>query len=284
LTAALLGLLLPGCGEAPAPDEKPNVLHPLPATAFDPLATGTITGEVIWQGDVPVVRPFVAPVSPLSERVGEPKRSWPNPLAPVIDPATHGVVGAVVYLRGVDPSKARPWDHPPVRVEQRHHQFQVRQGNATGLVGFVRRGDPIAMISLENDFHALQARGAAFFTLVFPDPDQEQTRRLDRRGIVELRSNCGYFWMRAYLFVDDHPYYALTDGRGRFRLPQVPAGDYELVCWLPSWKEQARERDAETWQITRLTFQPPIEVVQRIRVEQGGTVAARFVTSEANFK
>jgi hypothetical protein len=247
------------------------------------LAAGTISGQVIWQGDVPSVRPFLAPVSPLSERVGEPKRFWPNPHAPVIDSASHGVAGAVVYLRGVDLGQARPWDLPPVRIEQRYQRFHVRQGNTTGLVGFVRRGDPISMISLDKDFHALQARGAAFFTLVFPDPDQERTRRLDRRGIVELRSNCGYFWMRAYLFVDDQPYYALTDARGQFRLPQVPAGDYELVCWLPNWKEQARERDAETWQITRLAFQPPVELVQRIHVERGGAVAARFELSEANF-
>jgi hypothetical protein len=193
------------------------------------------------------------------------------------------VEGAVVFLRGISPRQARPWDHPPVRVEQQAFQFHVRQGNEEGLVGFVRRGDSVTLISLQEDFHALQARGAAFFTLVFPDPFQERTRQLDRRGLVTLSSNCGYFWMRAYLFVDDHPYYARTDAQGRFVLPAVPPGTYDLVCWLPNWNVQTRERDAETWQITRLTFRPPVEMVRPLRLERGGTETVRFELSAADF-
>jgi hypothetical protein len=72
--------------------------------------------------------------------------------------------------------------------------------------------------------------------------------------------------MRGWLFVDDHPYFTHSDAEGRFTLPQVPPGRYELVCWLPDWHEAFRERDAETALICRLTFCPPVEIVQPVQL------------------
>src|SRR5262249_7479941 len=153
----------------------------------------------------------------------EPNRettAWPNPNAPAIDAQTRAVRGAVVFLRGIDPRRARPWDLPAVRVVQQGQRFHVRQGADDGAVGFVRRGAAVEMMSADGVFHSLHAGGAAFFTLTFPDPDRPRTRRLDQPGVVELTSAAGYFWMRGYLFVDDHPYYVRTDTDGRFRLEQ----------------------------------------------------------------
>jgi hypothetical protein len=65
--------------------------------------------------------------------------------------------------------------------------------------------------------------------------------------------------MRAFLFVDDHPYYARTDREGRFELTQVPPGCYEVACWLPNWREARHERDPETGMISRWYFEPPLE-------------------------
>ena len=127
----------------------------------------------------------------------------------------------------------------------------------------------IAMISRQDLFHSLHMRGAAFFARAFSDPDQPCSQRLERKGIVELSSGCGYFWMRGWLFVGDHPYYTHTDTEGRFTLPQVPPGEYELVCWLPDWHEASRELDAETALICRLTFRPPVELVQTVRIAPG---------------
>jgi hypothetical protein len=31
-------------------------------------------------------------------------------------------------------------------------------------------------------------------------------------------------WMKAYMFVADHPYYAVTDEQGKFEIPNIPAG------------------------------------------------------------
>jgi hypothetical protein len=285
-TRVLVPLLVAGAlgCDAPLPlagaDEGPSADA---ASRFDPAGTGTLTGRVVWEGEVPKVSPFQSPVSPLSELPTGPKQSWPNPHAPAVDPRTRGVAGAVVFLRGVDPSRARPWDHPPVCVELRDLQIHICQGESDSRVGFVRRGGVVTAVSRQPAFDSLQARGAAFFTLAFPDPDRPRTRRLPEAGVVELGSGVGHFWMRGYLFVSDHPYLARTDAEGRFTLPQVPGGRYELIAWLPDWREAAHERDADTCLISRLLFRPPLEKVQAVEVAPGASTSARVAVSAADF-
>jgi hypothetical protein len=278
----LLGVAaLSGCDDIAGPPSQSVESDVENGRDFDAATAGTIRGQVRWQGTVPDVPGYHSPVSPGAEHAGQPRHRWPNPNVPRIDPASKGVAGAVVFLRGIDPRRARPWDHPPVRVELRDYQIHVCQGDRDEKMGFVRRGDSIAMMSRQDLFHALRARGAAFFTRAFPDADQLCSHLLDRRGIVELSSGCGYFWMRGWLFVDDHPYYTHSDAEGHFSLPQVPPGSYELVCWLPNWREASRELDAETALICRLTFRPPVEIVQQVQLapRQSLTVSIRLDAS-----
>ncbi len=38
-------------------------------------------------------------------------------------------------------------------------------------------------------------------------------------------------WMKCYVQVFDHPYFAITGTDGTFRIKNVPAGTYEIVAW-----------------------------------------------------
>jgi hypothetical protein len=273
--ALVLAAAAAGCEEAtPAP---PPAGPPADnGSAFDPATAGVIRGCVTWDGAVPDVPPYLAPVSPLSEQAGGKPRSWPNPNAPVVDPATRGVAGAVVFLQGVDPRRARPWHHPLLTVEQRDFRIHVLQGDSDRRSGFVRRGTAVTFSSIQPVLDSLQARGAAFFCLAFPIDAQPCTRMVERCGVVELSSGAGHFWMRAHLFVDDHPYFTHTDSAGRFVLEQVPPGDCEVVCWHPDWHEAGRELDADTGLITRLTFRPPATVKQAVALEAGGKAEVKL--------
>jgi hypothetical protein len=276
-----LGLLvaLAGCSDA-----RPEVWARSPAraapdigTTFDPATIGAIFGRVTWNGDLPVVTPFEAFANPLGGD-GLRKRQWhSNPNEPKINRETKGVKDAVVFLRGVDVNKSRSWDHAAVRVEQRAGQLHIHQGAIVGHIGIVRRGSSVELVSRDPFFHSLHAGGAQFFSVTFPDPNQPLERELVEPGLVELCSGAGYYWMRAYLFVADHPYYALTDSSGRFALTQVPPGDHEIVCWLPNWKTTRIERDSESGLIARLFFGRPAELMQKVSLKPGQTQAARFV-------
>jgi hypothetical protein len=287
----LLLIASAGCGEAPAvPPDDPWPLENA-GSQFDPLTCGTIRGRVTWQGDLPTVEPFtILPVA-IDLNLKLEKQVKANVNAPVIDKKTRGVGNAVVFLRGVDPVRGRPWDLPPVTVAMKDQRFCIEQGIHDGRYGFVRRGEPVEMVSREQvptsntpPLHMLHAQGAAFFTLAFPDPEKPLPRRFGKNGVIELSSACTYYWMRAYLFVDDHPYYVRTAPDGKFALPDVPPGDYDLVCWMPNWHEAGRDLDPEMGILLRLFFRPPVETVRRITVAEGQTVEVSFGLTTDQFE
>ena len=47
---------------------------------------------------------------------------------------------------------------------------------------------------------------------------------------VEVRCDV-HPWMRAYVAVSAHPYFAVTGADGRFVLRDVPPGDYLVASW-----------------------------------------------------
>ena len=265
-----------GCGA-----ESPTAALPeaLPAratsTAFDPAACGTITGLVTCVGAVPDASPIPLLV-PRSDGSGYDTRPIAVANAPHVDRVTRGFAGVVVFLREVNLARARPWDLPPVRVELRATQIVVVQGDRVGRTGFVRRGDAAIMRSVDSEFNVLRGRGAAFFAIPFPDRDLTAERTFETCGRVELTSAAGYFWQAADLFVCDHPYYAVTDADGRFRLPQVPEGRYELVAWHPHWWATRVERNPESGLTTRLQYAPPLERSRPVEVAPGGTTLANL--------
>jgi hypothetical protein len=267
LPPILVGLLLAGCGTKPSTPQQPAQAPTAgQCTSFDEAMAGVVKGQVVWQGEPVRVPPYPSPVNPLSESApGRGLREWPNPCAPAIDPSG-GVGQAVVFLRGVDPQKAKPWDLPPVHVTLDNYQIQVHQGDTTGRCAYVLRGTTVGFESRQEVFHSLQARGAAWFALPFPDANRVQARTLSHDGVVELCSGAGHYWMRGYLFVLDHPYVTQTDAQGKFVLRDVPSGKYELVVWHPNWLEASHSRDADTCQICRLVLQPPLEVVRTVEI------------------
>lgn len=268
-------LLAAGCEFDPPVPSYQESSPPQPpvaasASTFDPARCGTVAGRVTWAGPPPVAEDFL-----FGEPVGNghfQTRFMPNPNRPAVS-LDGAVAGAVVFLRGIDPARAKPWDLPPVRVEMTDRQIIVRQGDGPPRrVGFVRRGDPVRLASADGVYHVLRARGAAFFSLTFPDADSHLERTLDQAGRVELSSGAGFYWASADLFVSDHPYLAVTGADGRYSFGRVPAGEIEVVAGLPGWLPAARDRDTETGLITRMTYSPPVEAVGQAALTPGSSV------------
>lgn len=273
-----------GCG--PSPDEPPATppTPPRPAAGsrFDPATAGTIHGKVLWQGEVPKLTLLTAALPD-----GSGGYRWtekPNPFAPVVDDKTRGLAHAVAYLKGIDPEAGRPWDLPPVRVVMTGQRIIVSQhDDPEGRVGFVRRGDEVEMVSADPAHHMLRARGAAFFTLPFPDPGKPLRRRFDAPGVVELTSGAGYYWAAADLLVADHPYHAVTDRDGRFALPSVPPGTYELVCRVRNWHVAGKDRDPENGLISRHRYVRPTELRVSVTIGPGESEEHTFRFETGDF-
>ena len=43
-------------------------------------------------------------------------------------------------------------------------------------------------------------------------------------------------WMKAWVLVQDHPYFAVTDSKGNFTIENIPPGRYEVIAWQEKFK------------------------------------------------
>ena len=242
---------------------------------FDPERSGTLVGQVTWEGEFPRPPVFLHAVA-RSDGLGLTYITADNPNRPLIDLVTRGVGQAVVFLRGINPVDARPWDHPPVQVEVGGGRIEILQGEYRGRCGFLRLGESFVARSIEPSLHILRGRGDAFFGLTLPDAGSTTTRVLRQTGRVELSSGTGLYWARADLFVSDHPYLTRTDPEGRFRIDGIPAGTHEVVLWHPGWEPLRHERDPDSTAITRMTYSPPLVRSLTIEIVPGGVTSQNF--------
>ena len=70
---------------------------------------------------------------------------------------------------------------------------------------------------------------AAFNQILAPKGELEVKLVAERRPILVA---CDiHSWMKAYLMVFDHPFFAITGPDGSFEIKGVPAGEQNLVVW-----------------------------------------------------
>ena len=134
---------------------------------------------------------------------------------------------AVVWLQ-TPPDGARV-DVPPPKVEmdQKACVFSPRvvlvpAGGTVEFLNSDRLLHNLHSVSKENpSFNRTQPRGRVI-PITFARPEI-------------IRVNCDlHSWMRGWIVVADHPFYALSNETGEFVLPNVPPGTYTLQIWQES--------------------------------------------------
>jgi len=89
--------------------------------------------------------------------------------------------------------------------------------------------------------------------------------------------------MNGVIFIVNHPYYAITDEHGSFRLTGVPPGEYEIVAWHEGWRVAREEPvlDVGTQTKTkRLFFTEPLTWEKKVTVAPNGRSTVDFTISE----
>jgi plastocyanin len=71
---------------------------------------------------------------------------------------------------------------------------------------------------------------AARFDLGRYATGKSKSVRFDQPGIVRVFCEI-HSHMNAFVLVFAHPFFAMTDGEGRYRINNVPAGTYNVIAW-----------------------------------------------------
>ena len=137
---------------------------------------------------------------------------------------------AVVYLTGG--RKAEPL--PRAVVDQRERTFVPH-------VSVITAGTTVEFPNNDRVFHNVYAAfEAKRFDLGMYPRGKTLRQRFDKPGLVVLLCNV-HSEMSAFIVVVDTPYHAVTDGKGRFKIRGVPAGEYTLRGWHESGATEDRK-------------------------------------------
>ena len=79
------------------------------------------------------------------------------------------------------------------------------------------------------------------FNLAAPFPGVKIAQKLERAGHIWLRCDAGHTWMRAHVWVTEHPYYALTNASGQFEITGVAPGTHRIELWHDALGSEVKE-------------------------------------------
>ena len=102
----------------------------------------------------------------------------------------------------------------------------------------VRVGEPIKIRNSDDTLHNIHPRPTknAEFNIGQPRKGMETVKTFDKEEIL-IPVGCDVHpWMRSYIAVLSHPFFAVTKEDGSFEIKGLPAGDYEVEANHPKLK------------------------------------------------
>jgi plastocyanin len=186
-----------------------------------------LTGTVLYSGAA-AERPKV-PITIDQYICGKEKDAEDLVLGP-----KRGVLNAVVWLE--NPPGGAKWEAPLPKAEmdQKGCLFTPRVvvvpvGGTVDFLNSDRLLHNLHSVSKDNgSFNRTQPRGRTI-PITFSKPEMVAVT-------CELHS-----WMKSWVVVAEHPFYAVTDSAGAFRLPNVPPGKYKVRMWQEALGNASRD-------------------------------------------
>ncbi len=163
--------------------------------------------------------------------------------------SSKGVANAIVTIEGITAGKPIA-AADSLCLANRGCQFEPRvQVVPVGTRISIRNDDPIL-----HNTHAYAGDSQSLFNIALPMQDLRVRKDLMKAGLVRFECDAGHTWMRAYVLVSEHPYYAVTDESGAFTIDDVPPGTYSVRVWHEMLGTQTREVTFRPTETTTLEF------------------------------
>jgi plastocyanin len=183
-----------------------------------PASAAALRGQVVYAGPPPPLRKV--PVTVDQYVCGKEKDAEDLVLS-----ARRGIRFAVAWLSNPPAAAARPVESPaPPQMDQKQCSFTPR-------VVLVPGGGTVEFLNsdrLLHNLHATPRQNPGF------NRTQPKGRTIPvsfaRPEFIPIACDL-HSWMRGWVVVTDHPFYAVTDGDGAFTLGEVPPGRYALSVW-----------------------------------------------------
>lgn len=163
-----------------------------------------------------------------------------------IDPKTRAIANALVYLRPDLESPKAPFPKEKIHASftkagAKEHVIDVQECQFAPRITVARAGDTLKFQNpaplATNVLYEATAKGPGTkngpfnVLLAAKTGTTKSPGPLDYGTRPDVFASSIYPWMKGYVWAFDHPYAAVTDDKGNFRIPNAPAGTWRLVLW-----------------------------------------------------
>jgi len=201
---------------------------------------GSIVGEVKFAGTAP--EPKVLKVNKDNQACGNEKRS--EDLLVGANKGVQWVVASVVGAKGPAPKPAKK----PV-LDQKTCQFQPH-------VLLVPAGAEVDILNPDGVLHNIHTFSTANPSINKAQPKFKKvlTEKFDKPEIIKVQCDA-HSWMAGWIVVTGHPYYAVTDDQGAFKIDNVPPGKHTVEVWHETLGKATREVEVKAGAQTKVAFE-----------------------------
>jgi hypothetical protein len=219
-------LLFAGCGKSPdtseAPKSEPTKTAAGTPTATDEANAGSLTGKVSFTGDKPVMKNISMDATPACARA----HTTAQKSQEVVVNGNGTLKNVFVWVKAGLPDKQ--WAAPTgaVKLEQKGCMYEPHVlGVMTNQEIEIVNGDPT-----NHNIHP-QPKDNREWNESQP-PGGENKKKTFARQEVMISVKCNVHpWMRAYIGVVSHPFFAVTGEDGTYTIKGLPPGTYTLEAW-----------------------------------------------------
>jgi plastocyanin len=187
-----------------------------------PTTTGaTVRGIVRFDGKLPAAKTISMAADPVCAK----QHASPVTLQEIMADSKGGLQNVVVFVS--DGLGDRKFDSPsePVVVEQKGCMYQPH-------VMAVRANQPLEVINADATSHNIHPQPTNNREWNKAEPPGTKMEESFAREEVAIPVKCNLHpWMKSYIAVFKHPFFAVTGKDGSFDLSNLPAGTYTIKAW-----------------------------------------------------
>lgn len=237
---------------------------------------GTLKGTVRMVGRIPKARAFHLIHTPNIEfcsRISDGRGH--RILHDFVVGEEGGLKDTVIAILGVTKGKPFPREMKKIHIDRcRADKYAIGIKNGEDIL--VENTDPI-----KHEMALYEVNGVYKYQVSYKNLLAHTSQVRDtfvKPGSPEMILICNLHpFLQTHGFMVDNPYYAVTDEKGRFEIPDIPPGTYDVVAWHPFIPKQKGTITIEADKTATLNFTFHGEDERR-KLYQNDTKGYRFNT------